>query len=109
LNIFLQRPVALSLFVKPDYHDLGLKEQLTASERCKFWLHSWLRGSSRVLVARFDPRASVIAEWEYHSLKTLIYGKSGEGQAQHADFFEYVWLIVPAECGEVIDHLQLPE
>ncbi|KAI9913682.1 hypothetical protein PsorP6_006480 [Peronosclerospora sorghi] len=53
----------LSVFVKPDYQLLGVEEQLTTSERCRFWLHSWLRGGATVLVARLNPRTRLITSW----------------------------------------------
>ncbi|RLN85285.1 hypothetical protein BBJ28_00002762 [Nothophytophthora sp. Chile5] len=69
-----KKAVPLSVFVKPDYRSLGVEEQLTTSERCRFWLHSWLRGSSTVLVARFNPKTGVVSAWETHSLTSLAYG-----------------------------------
>uniref|UniRef100_H3GEH9 Little elongation complex subunit 2 C-terminal domain-containing protein n=1 Tax=Phytophthora ramorum TaxID=164328 RepID=H3GEH9_PHYRM len=66
--------VPLSVFVKPDYHLLGIEEQLTTSERCRFWLHSWLRGGSTVLVARVNPKKEVVTSWTTYSPASLIYG-----------------------------------
>ncbi|KAL4171593.1 hypothetical protein KRP22_009685 [Phytophthora ramorum] len=66
--------VPLSVFVKPDYHLLGIEEQLTTSERCRFWLHSWLRGGSTVLVARVNPKKDVVTSWTTYSPTSLIYG-----------------------------------
>ncbi|KAJ8576939.1 hypothetical protein ON010_g2264 [Phytophthora cinnamomi] len=66
--------VPLSVFVKPDYNLLGVEEQLTTSERCRFWLHSWLRGGSTVLVARVNPKKDVITSWTTYSPSSLIYG-----------------------------------
>lgn len=78
----------MSLFVKPDYCDLGLKEHLNASERCKLWLHSWLRGNSRIVVARVAPKQCLVHEWEYHSLESLIYGHGDTGEAHYAEYIK---------------------
>ncbi|OWZ02560.1 hypothetical protein PHMEG_00025858 [Phytophthora megakarya] len=66
----------LSIFVKPDYHALDVEEQLTTSERCRFWLHSWLRGGSTVLVARVNPKDDTVTSWRTYSPASLIYGDS---------------------------------
>uniref|UniRef100_M4BCE0 Uncharacterized protein n=1 Tax=Hyaloperonospora arabidopsidis (strain Emoy2) TaxID=559515 RepID=M4BCE0_HYAAE len=68
----------LSVFVKPDYHLLGVEEQLTTSERCRFWLHSWLRGGSPVLVARVNPMKGVVSSWQTYSPESLIYGDKSD-------------------------------
>ncbi|TDH70072.1 hypothetical protein CCR75_006768 [Bremia lactucae] len=65
----------LSVFIKPDYHLLGIEEQLTLSERCRFWLHSWLRGGSSILVARVHPDANAITSFKTYSPASLIYGE----------------------------------
>ncbi|KAE8906406.1 hypothetical protein PF005_g11683 [Phytophthora fragariae] len=68
----------LSVFVKPDYNALGVEEQLTTSERCRFWLHSWLRGGSTVLVARVNPKKNIITSWTTYSPASLIYGDKNQ-------------------------------
>ncbi|POM62569.1 hypothetical protein PHPALM_28260, partial [Phytophthora palmivora] len=73
-----QATTPLSVFVKPDYHSLGVEEQLTTSERCRFWLHSWLRGGSTVLVARVNPKEDTIASWRTYSPSSLIYGDASQ-------------------------------
>ncbi|GMF47591.1 unnamed protein product [Phytophthora fragariaefolia] len=70
-----QTVVPLSVFVKPDYNLLGVEEQLTTSERCRFWLHSWLRGGSSVLVARVNPKKDVVTSWKIYSPASLIHGE----------------------------------
>ncbi|KAL3670317.1 hypothetical protein V7S43_004628 [Phytophthora oleae] len=64
----------LSVFVKPDYHSLRTEEQLTTSERCRFWLHSWLRGGSTVLVVRVNPRKDAVTSWKTYSPTSLLFG-----------------------------------
>eukprot|EP00644_Phytophthora_capsici_P003801 jgi/Phyca11/544514/estExt2_Genewise1Plus.C_PHYCAscaffold_150098 len=71
-----QGTVPLSVFVKPDYHSLRTEEQLTTSERCRFWLHSWLRSGSTVLVARVNPRKDAVTSWKTYSPTSLLYGDS---------------------------------
>ncbi|ETL36260.1 hypothetical protein L916_11736, partial [Phytophthora nicotianae] len=85
----------LSVFVKPDYQLLGVEEQLTTSERCRFWLHSWLRGGSAVLVARVNPKNDTITSWKTHSPASLIYGDSAQ-QSLPLEYFDpslkFQWL-----------------
>ncbi|CAH0474165.1 unnamed protein product [Peronospora belbahrii] len=66
--------VPLSVFVKPDYHLLGVEEQLTTSERCRFWFHSWLRGGSTVLVVRVNPTKDTVSSWKTYLPASLIFG-----------------------------------
>ncbi|KAG7377433.1 hypothetical protein PHYPSEUDO_011647 [Phytophthora pseudosyringae] len=73
-----QTSAPLSVFVKPDYHLLGVEEQLTTSERCRFWLHSWLRGGSTVLVARVNPKKDTVTSWTTYSPASLIYGDNAK-------------------------------
>lgn len=72
-----QKPLPLSVFVKPDFQFLGVDEQITRSEKRRFWLHSWLRGGSALLVGHVDPRSLTVASWEKHSLASLVYGHDG--------------------------------
>ncbi|CAH0492413.1 unnamed protein product [Peronospora farinosa] len=73
-----QATAPLSVFVKPDYHLLGVEEQLTTSERCRFWFHSWLRGGSTVLVARVNPKRDIVSSWKTYSPTSLIFGDKSE-------------------------------
>ncbi|KAI9992669.1 hypothetical protein PInf_014536 [Phytophthora infestans] len=85
----------LSVFVKPDYHLLGIEELLTTSERCRFWLHSWLRGGSAVLVARVDPKNDAVTSWKNYSPASLVYGDSAQ-QSLPLEYFDpsvkFQWL-----------------
>lgn len=77
----------LSVFVKPDCRFLGIDEQITASEKRRFWLHAWLRGGSVLLIGHLNPRSLTIESWEKHSLASLVYGCD----ASHApEWFECV-------------------
>ncbi|KAG3164562.1 hypothetical protein PC128_g20113 [Phytophthora cactorum] len=85
----------LSVFVKPDYHSLGIEEQLTTSERCRFWLHSWLRGGSAVLVARVNPKNDAVTSWKTYSPASLIYGDSAQQSPPLECFYpslKFQWL-----------------
>lgn len=64
----------LSVFIKPDYRFLDIDEQITRSEKRRFWLHSWLRGSAVLFIGRLDPQSLAVASWEKHSLASLVYG-----------------------------------
>ncbi|KAF1317997.1 Fact complex subunit, partial [Globisporangium splendens] len=93
------RPV--SVFVKPDYKYLGVEEQITPSERRRFWLHSWLRGSSTVLIGRLNPESSVVETWETHSLASLVYGRDGYHSPEWfepTEHFQFVNEIFAATC-----------
>lgn len=79
----------MSLFVKVDRQDLGLQERITPSEQRRFWLHSWLRGSSVISVARVDPDTGTVSSWEQHSLPSILFGFDAE---QSLECFEYVTL-----------------
>lgn len=78
----------MSLFVKVDRQDLGLQERITPSEQRRFWLHSWLRGSSAISVARVDPESGMVSSWEQHSLPSILFGTDAE---QSLECFEYVY------------------
>ncbi|TYZ59010.1 hypothetical protein PybrP1_009309 [[Pythium] brassicae (nom. inval.)] len=80
------KPVPLSVFVKPDYKFLGVDEQITRSEKRRFWLHSWLRGGAALLVGHLDPHALTVASWVKHSLASLMYGH--DAHRQLPDWFE---------------------
>lgn len=64
----------LSVFIKPDYRFLDMDEEITRSEKRRFWLHSWLRGSAVLLIGHLDPQSFTVASWEKHSLASLVYG-----------------------------------
>ena len=83
-----QATAPLSVFVKPDYHLLGVEEQLTTSERCRFWFHSWLRGGSAVLVARMNPKRDVVSSWKTYSPTSLIFGDKKSEQCLPPECFE---------------------
>lgn len=68
------KTLPVSVFVKPDYKYLGVEEQITSSEKRRFWLHSWLRGSSVLMVGRLNPQSSTVESWEKHTLASLVYG-----------------------------------
>ncbi|CAI5734830.1 unnamed protein product [Peronospora destructor] len=90
-----QATAPLSVFVKPDYYLLGVEEQLTTSERCRFWFHSWLRGGSAVLVARVNPKRDVVSSWKTYSPTSLIFGDKSE-QCLPPEYFDpsakFEWL-----------------
>uniref|UniRef100_K3WBH1 Little elongation complex subunit 2 C-terminal domain-containing protein n=1 Tax=Globisporangium ultimum (strain ATCC 200006 / CBS 805.95 / DAOM BR144) TaxID=431595 RepID=K3WBH1_GLOUD len=102
------RPV--SVFVKPDYKYLGVEEEITPSEKRRFWLHSWLRGSSTVLIGRLNPESSVVETWETHSLASLVYGRDGYHSPEWfepTEHFQLVNEIVAATCSVPVGNYML--
>ncbi|TMW55038.1 hypothetical protein Poli38472_013800 [Pythium oligandrum] len=88
-----EKTTPVSLFIKPDAQPLGLKERLSRSERRRYWLHSWIRGGSTILIGHLDPRASEIFAWEKHSLASIAGAHEDAGMLEAFDPAEHFTIV----------------